>query len=156
LAACVEEASRFGEKSPVVKLHLSDEPVVVSGDAEALHSVAQNLIGNACKFTPAGGTVDVTLEPARDRVRFVVADTGIGISKDDLPHIFERFYRSPHASSQATGAGLGLAIVARLVEIMHGTITVASEAGRGTTVTVEYPRVVFESGSPEPVMSEQA
>lgn len=156
IASAVEEASRFGENGAVVQAHLCPEPVIVRGDAEALRSVAQNLIGNARKFTPAGGRVEVTLELSRDRSRFIVADTGIGISKDDLPHIFERFYRSPQASAQATGAGLGLAIVARLVELMHGTITVASETGRGTTVTVEYPRAIPDAGAPEPAMSEQA
>ncbi len=146
----IEEVGRFGAAGPRIELHMGDAPAIARGDAEAMRSVAHNLVGNALKFTPATGRVDVTVEVDLDRVRFIVADTGIGISKDDLPHIFERFYRSPQAAAQASGAGLGLAIVARLVESMHGTISVASEVGRGTTVTIEYPRA-SEVGEPQTV-----
>jgi PAS domain S-box-containing protein len=124
-----------------IHLHQGSEPVIVRGDVEALRSVATNVIGNAVKFTPASGSIDVTVEADKGRARLVVADSGIGISKGDLPRIFERFYRAPQAAARASGAGLGLAIVARLVELMQGTITVASELGRGTTVTIEYPQV---------------
>ncbi len=136
----IEEVGRFGDAGPRVEVHIDDEPAIVRGDADGMRSVVYNLVGNALKFTPASGRVDVTVEVDKNRVRFIVADSGIGISKDDLPHIFERFYRSPQAAAQASGAGLGLAIVARLVESMHGTISVASEVGRGTTVTIEYSR----------------
>lgn len=146
----IEEVGRFGEARSRIELHVGDEPALVRGDAEALRSVVHNLIGNALKFTPPPGRIDVTVEVDKRRVRFIVADTGIGISKTDLPHIFERFYRSPQAATRASGAGLGLAIVARLVALMHGTISVASEVGRGTTVTIDYPR------SSEQAQSERA
>ncbi|HXW52131.1 MAG TPA: histidine kinase dimerization/phospho-acceptor domain-containing protein, partial [Candidatus Acidoferrales bacterium] len=80
----VEETARFGD-GPTLELHADAGRALVYGDPEALRSVAQNLIGNARKFTPATGHVAVTLETTKDRVRFVVADSGIGISKDDLP-----------------------------------------------------------------------
>jgi PAS domain S-box-containing protein len=140
-ASSVEEAARVSTAAAAIRFHQPSEPVIVSGDLEALRSVAANVIGNAVKFTPASGHIDVTVEGDKGRARLIVADTGIGISKDDLPRIFERFYRSPHAAARAGGAGLGLAIVARLVELMQGTITVASELGKGTIVTIEYPQV---------------
>jgi len=68
-----------------------------------------------------------------------VADTGIGIPENDLPHVFERFYRVERPGTEIRGTGLGLAIVARLVERMHGVISISSEVGRGTTVSVEIP-----------------
>jgi PAS domain S-box-containing protein len=135
----VEGLQRFGDVGPHVELHLPEFPVLVRGDEEALRSVVDNLIGNARKFTPPSGRVDVTVEVDVGLARLIVSDTGVGIAKSDLPHIFERFYRAPMTATRAVGAGLGLAIVARLVELMHGTISVASEVGRGTTVITEYP-----------------
>jgi PAS domain S-box-containing protein len=135
----IEAFQRFTEGSPHVEVHLSETPTFVAGDEEALRSVIDNLVSNARKFTPPSGRVDVTVEHDAQRARLIVSDTGVGIAKSDLPHIFERFYRAPLTAARAAGAGLGLAIVARLVELMHGTISVASEVGRGTTVTIEYP-----------------
>lgn len=137
----IEEIARFGAAGPRIELHLGREPAIVRGDEEALRTVIDNLVGNARKFTTSAGRVDVTVEQDGARVRLIVADTGVGISKSDLPHIFERFYRAPKTAAAASGAGLGLAIVARLVDLMSGTISVASEVGRGTTVTIEYPLV---------------
>jgi PAS domain S-box-containing protein len=141
-SSSMDDVVRLSRDEAQIHLHQGSESVIVRGDVEALRSVATNVIGNAVKFTPASGRIDVTVEADKGRARLVVADTGIGISKDDLPRIFERFYRAPQAAAQASGAGLGLAIVARLVELMQGTITVASELGRGTTVTIEYPQVM--------------
>jgi PAS domain S-box-containing protein len=137
----IDETSQLGATTPAVVLHPSSTPAIIHGDDEALRSVVHNLVGNARKFTPPDGRVEVKVE--RDGcARLIVSDTGAGIAASDLPHIFERFYRAPLTAGGAPGAGLGLAIVARLVELMHGTISVASEVGRGTTITVEFPLAV--------------
>ncbi len=135
----MEELQQIHRSGPRIELHLCEQPAIILGDEEALRSIVDNLLGNARKFTPADGRVDVTVETEHDRVRLAVTDTGVGIPSSDLPHIFERFYRSTRTAAKAPGAGLGLAIVSRLVALMNGTISVASEVGHGTTVTIEYP-----------------
>jgi PAS domain S-box-containing protein len=134
-------------QAPPVDVRLPGSPAVVRGDEVALRRVVGNLIGNARKFTPVSGIVTVTVERSATRVRLTVADTGVGIPEVDLPHIFDRFYRVERPGTAIRGTGLGLAIVARLVEQMHGTISVSSVVGKGTTVTVEYPAASIASGS---------
>ena len=141
----IEAFQRFGDAGPQVVVRLGDAPALVSGDEEALRSVIDNLVSNARKFTAPPGRIDVTVERDAEHARLIVSDTGMGIAKSDLPHIFERFYRAPLTAARAPGAGLGLAIVARLVELMRGTISVASEVGRGTTVTIEYPLAAVQA-----------
>jgi PAS domain S-box-containing protein len=148
VASEVEELEHFGQTGPRIELHLCAQPATVLGDEEALRSIVDNLVGNARKFTSPAGQVDVSVETDHERVRFIVTDTGVGIPKSDLPHIFERFFRSTQAGAKAPGAGLGLAIVARLVDLMRGTISVASEVGRGTTVTIEYPLATAPARAP--------
>jgi len=113
---------------------------VVCADAAALRRVLMNLVENAIKYNRDGGRVSVTAEPARDRVRIRVADTGVGIAAEHLPRLFRRFYRVDKARSRETGgSGLGLAICKSFVEAQGGTISVASAPGQGTTFTVELP-----------------
>jgi PAS domain S-box-containing protein len=144
----VEDVLQLGTTDPVLELHVGPTPVIIRGDADAVRSVVHNLVGNARKFTAPGGRVDVTVDQDSAHARLIVSDTGAGIPASDLPHIFERFYRAPLTASKAPGAGLGLAIVARLVELMRGTISVASEVGRGTTITVEYPLAQVAAAAP--------
>ena len=114
-----------------------NKPVSVIGDSSRLKQIFINLINNAILYTPSGGTVSVTLFEDDHSAYIKVADTGIGISKEEIPRIFERFYRVDKARSRNTGGtGLGLSIVKHLVEAHHGTITVESEVGVGTTFTV--------------------
>ena len=114
-----------------------NKPVSVIGDSSRLKQIFINLINNAIVYTPSGGTVSVTLFEDDYSAYIKVADTGIGISKEEIPRIFERFYRVDKARSRNTGGtGLGLSIVKHLVEAHHGTITVESEVGVGTTFTV--------------------
>ncbi|KVV51510.1 hybrid sensor histidine kinase/response regulator [Burkholderia territorii] len=114
---------------------------VINADGERIRQVLSNLLSNAIKFTPAGGSIKVSLTRAGARVRLSVADTGQGISADRLPHLFDTFNRSEGASvSPKRGLGLGLSIVRNIARLHGGEVAAASDgAGRGTTVTVMLP-----------------
>ena len=110
-------------------------------DKSALDRVLSNMISNAIKFTPSGGSVDVHLHPAPDAIEIAVADTGVGIEEAFLPDLFEAFTQESTGNTRAfEGSGLGLAITKRLVDLMGGTISVESTKGEGTTFTVRLPR----------------
>jgi signal transduction histidine kinase len=112
----------------------------LEGDADRLGQVVDNLLTNAVKFTPAGGRVDVRLFRAEGLVKLEVSDSGMGISNEDVEHLFERFFRTSDARVQAIqGTGLGLSIVAAIVEAHGGSIEVESELGVGTTFRVVLP-----------------
>ncbi|MFX3658781.1 MAG: two-component system histidine kinase PnpS [Ectobacillus sp.] len=114
------------------------ERVFVLGDPHRLKQIFINLMSNAISYTPAGGRVTVEAEEQNGWVCVKVSDTGIGISKEEIPRIFERFYRVDKARSRNTGGtGLGLSIVKHLVEAHRGMITVESEVGKGTVFTVK-------------------
>ena len=123
--------------------HDSVRHLHVNADELRIEQVLVNIISNAIKYTPSGKTVDLIAEeePAgenRYRYRFIVRDTGIGISEDYLPHIFESFTREEKTTvNRVQGTGLGLAITARVVELMGGTISVKSKVGEGSEFTVE-------------------
>ncbi len=102
---------------------------LVHGDIRLLERAIQNIIDNAFKFTPPGGRVTVSLARAGSKVRFAVSDTGPGIAPEDLPHIFERFYRS-ESSGAGSGVGLGLAISQRIADL-HGTVIEAQNLPEG-------------------------
>ena len=99
-----------------------------------------NLIDNAIKFTPAGGTIHVSVEEDGAWLTASVHDTGIGIPAAEKDRIFERFHRVPTPSARTDGSGLGLAIAKRIVELHRGTIGVESTPGHGTTFSVRLPR----------------
>src|SRR5262249_3510132 len=122
-----------------VTLTIAVEPVVVRGDVLRLGQVVTNLVGNAVKFTPAGGEISVRLERAGAEARLTVRDTGVGIEPDALPHLFDRFRQAATAGGRA-GLGLGLAVVRNLVELHGGTARAESAGhGRGATFTVTLP-----------------
>src|SRR3989449_24587 len=119
------------------------DPIVVAVDATRIRQLILNLLTNAVKYTPPGGTVRMQLGSANGRVTLSVADTGIGIAPGDLPHIFDRFWRADSArtrTGERPGAGLGLAISKWIAEAHGGRIDVVSRPGRGTTFTVTLPR----------------
>jgi signal transduction histidine kinase len=116
----------------------SDVPEVW-GDRDRLLQVFENLIGNAIKFTPAGGSITVGATPKDDYVVFWVADTGCGIASESLPRVFDRFWQATRAGRK--GAGLGLSITKGIVEAHGGRIWVESTAGRGSTFSFAIPKV---------------
>jgi signal transduction histidine kinase len=103
-----------------------------------------NIVTNAIKYTPRGGTVSISLAQDDEAVTISVRDTGIGIAAGDLPHIFERFWRADPARSRTgdrPGVGLGLAITKWIVEAHGGSISVQSRPGRGSVFTVRLPKI---------------
>lgn len=120
---------------------------LVSGDPDRLQQVVWNLLSNAIKFTPVGGQVSVQLERIDSHAQIKVIDTGIGISSDFLPYVFERFRQAESTSTRAHGGlGLGLAIVRNLVELHGGTIQVESPGvGQGATFIVQLPLIINRS-----------
>ena len=148
LRGIVEEVRETGEllaeESGVrVEVTTPPDPIVVAVDATRIRQLILNLLTNAVKYTPPGGTVRMQLGYANGRVTLSVADTGIGIAPGDLPHIFDRFWRADSArtrTGERSGAGLGLAISKWIAEAHGGRIDVVSRPGRGTTFTVTLPR----------------
>jgi two-component system, OmpR family, sensor histidine kinase BaeS len=125
-----------------VELTLLREPgtVDVSADPDRLSQALINLLSNALKFTPAGGSVQVGVGAAGGAVLLKVTDTGIGIGPADLPHVFERFYRADSSRSRSTGgSGIGLSIAKAIAEAHGGTLTVTSSPGRGSEFTITLP-----------------
>ncbi len=114
-------------------------PLVAEVDVELFERALANVLDNALRFTPAGGTITIgaAREPGRIVVR--VRDSGSGIAADDLPHLFHRHYRGRGGAAADGGKGLGLAIVRRIAELHGGTVAVASAPGAGTAVTIELP-----------------
>jgi two-component system, OmpR family, sensor histidine kinase BaeS len=116
------------------------EPVVVRGDKARLHQVVTNLLNNAAKFTAAGGRISLTVEASDREARLVVADSGIGIPTDELPLVFERFWRG-RAARRVAGSGIGLAVVAELVHAHGGEVRVTSTEEKGACFVVTLPRL---------------
>lgn len=116
------------------------ESCLVYGEARKLQRIVANLLDNALKFTPATGTVAVSLKADNGQVAIAVRDTGIGISEDDLPHIFKRFYRCDNSRAQH-GTGLGLSLVKAIAGSLGGSVNVTSHLGKGSTFTVSFPQM---------------
>lgn len=125
---CVEQSNRLSG-------------VTINADVGRLYQVLGNLVVNALRYTPPGGSVTQQGEPVPGGVRLIVRDTGQGIAPEDLPFIFDRFWRGDQARSRAEGAGggLGLAIARQLVQAHGGRIEVKSQPGQGATFTIQLP-----------------
>ncbi|HOB87402.1 MAG TPA: ATP-binding protein, partial [Bacillota bacterium] len=141
LAACLENLQLKGvEKGVKLELQVEEKLPLLMVDERRFYQVMINLVENALRFSPRGGTIRVRAHPGEGGVFFYVSDEGPGIPKEEQPFIWNRFYKVDKARSrQETGCGLGLAIVRRIVELHGGWITVESEPGCGTTFTFWLP-----------------
>jgi two-component system phosphate regulon sensor histidine kinase PhoR len=145
LAAMVRELApdfslSFAEAALTLNVTAEMEVAQVIGDPIHLRRVLDNLLGNARKFTPAGGMVEVRLWHEAERLLITVADTGIGIPENQLERVFERFYQVDGSMTRRYGGtGLGLALVKEIIEAHGGHISVRSHVGKGSTFTVELP-----------------
>jgi signal transduction histidine kinase len=145
----VDHAEPVAERKGVaLQAHLPPDAISQPHDPPRLGQVLGNLIGNAIKFTPAGGHVDVYVEAADEGARFRVVDDGVGIDPDELEHVFDRFYRGTRQPEErAGGSGLGLAIARSIVDMHHGRVAISSTPGEGTEVIVTLPADVSQSSS---------
>ena len=147
-AAAADLRSRADEAEIDLQVVRHEEPVVALGAARSLSGVLTHLIDNALKFTPTGGHVTVEALNEGDHAVLRITDDGIGIPADEVDHVFERFFRAANAHEHAIqGAGLGLSIVASVVEVHGGHVTVSSDPGVATVFTVALPRVHAEAAA---------
>ena len=150
VADVAETAGMLGEGVGVTEVHsVPDTPVRLAVDRGRIREMLLNMVTNAIKYTPQGGTVSLNLEQDDESVTLSVRDSGIGIAPGDLPHIFERFWRADPARSRTgdrPGVGLGLAITKWIAEAHGGSITVQSRPGRGSIFTVRLPKAPVSVG----------
>ncbi|MBU7586962.1 MAG: HAMP domain-containing histidine kinase [Nostoc sp. TH1S01] len=123
-----------------LKSDFSESPIMVKIDADLICLAVINLLGNACKYTPAGGMVELRLFSKYNQAIIEVEDNGIGIAASDLPHIFEQFYRvEQHQTNSTNSFGLGLAIAQQIIEAHGGHLSVKSEQGKGSVFQIKLP-----------------
>jgi PAS domain S-box-containing protein len=135
------EMPRARAKGQTVRVELPAQAVVVSGDPARLRQVVSNLVNNASKYTPAGGTIVVSARNAEEEAVLRVSDDGIGIAPHLVGDVFDLFVQVQSGTSSQSGLGIGLALVKRLVELHGGNVSCASDGvGRGTCMTVRMPR----------------
>jgi len=131
-----------------LNLHIEGDIPKLNIDVNYMDQVISNLIDNAIKYTPSGGKIDVKVEDIGRFVKVSVSDTGIGIPKEDLPRIFERFYRGDKSRNPSLGGvGLGLSIVKHIVEAHGGKVGVESELGKGSTFYFILPKEGYQKAS---------
>lgn len=140
-AATADMHVRAEDKGVQLEVAIPEGLPLVEGDKDHIEQALMHVLRNAIEYTPAGGTVTVTAQPAKECVEVRIADTGIGIAAKDLPHIFNEFYRGENARQMVReSTGMGLALVRHIVDRHGGRVDVDSELGRGTTVTLALPR----------------
>ena len=148
--ACDQGSALAEAKQVAFRRQIPNQPVWIKGDSHALHRLFLILIDNAVKYTPADGCVEVSLRESDGSAVGEVRDTGIGIGADDLPSVFERFYRADKARSRESGGvGLGLSIGRWIAEAHAGTIEVQSSLGHGSVFQVRLPLANSDSWNKE-------
>jgi PAS domain S-box-containing protein len=139
-AEAIEAARPAADQKSLELLLVGDPHAELVGDRARLSQLVDNLVSNAIKFTPAGGHVEVAVRNGAGNVTIEISDSGMGISAEDQERLFQRFYRTPAATSQAIpGTGLGLAISKAIVDAHEGTIELESAEGQGTTFRITIP-----------------
>jgi PAS domain S-box-containing protein len=146
LASQVAAQMRLLLKRHTLELRTADAPLEIEGDELQLGQVLQNLIQNAVKYSPLGGTIVLEVRHAAEQALISVADQGIGIPAAAVPHLFSRFYRAPNAEAwHISGMGIGLYIVKEIIRLHEGEIHVASAEGKGATFTISLPIVRMQA-----------
>ena len=140
--SAVEQAMPSAKRRGVaLSMSVPDAPIRIRHDPQRVGQVVTNLVANAIKFTPPGGSVTVVVTAHRDGARIEVSDTGVGIDASELPRIFDRFYRGSRANeARGSGSGLGLSIVRSIVDMHRGTVSVDSRLGTGSRFSVFLPK----------------
>jgi len=134
-------------KNVEIVTSISNTPGSISGDGLSLSEAFVNILGNAIKYSHDGSKVFVNVGNGGNDVLVSIKDNGIGISPEDLPHVFEGFYRGENSQSIAAGHGIGLAVSRQIVEAHNGSITVESELGKGTTFFIHLPKLITNQSS---------
>jgi signal transduction histidine kinase len=138
-AEAVDAARAAAGGKVVIEYVPPKEPVEASFDRDQIYRVVMILLDNAVKYTPEGGIVAADVRREDDRVRLEVSDTGVGIPAEDLPRVFERFYRADPARSEG-GAGLGLSIARQIARAHGGEVEAKSKPGKGSTFVLHIPK----------------
>ncbi len=125
------------EKSIAIKEEYPDNNVIINADKERILQVFENILSNAVKFTAPGGRITIFARLRKNELEVIISDTGIGIPKKDLPHIFQKFYRVSRSDNSIPGSGLGLSLVKQIIDLHKGFITLKSEENNGTTVIMK-------------------
>jgi signal transduction histidine kinase len=159
IESAVEQQRASAERKGItLTATVPGRPLRIRHDPPRVGQIVSNLVANAIKFTPAGGDIRVVAKAEADGgARIEVMDTGVGMAPEELPRIFERFYRGSEANeARSTGSGLGLAIVKSIVDMHHGSIAVESRRGVGSRFVVELPKDPREVVAVEPPRPDEA
>jgi signal transduction histidine kinase len=138
LAPLVERV-QVQAKSKNTEVTLQTVPASIFVNKTNFMRAIQNVLNNAVYYTPPYGKINIVLSKKAKHTILTISDTGVGISNEDLPHIFDRFYKASHSRNDQTGSGLGLSIAKEFVERYNGTIKVTSVLGKGTVVAITVP-----------------
>ncbi len=127
------------DKGINISLRIAEEPLIIAADRSRLQRAFANLLDNALKFTPTGGWVSLATRLTESSVEIIIADSGIGIEEEDLPHVCERFYRADRSRS-TPGTGLGLSLVQSIIQAHHGTMAITSAENTGAQISIALTR----------------
>jgi signal transduction histidine kinase len=147
VAPIVQMLDRVSHRHPIA-IAMPDEPIPIAGDAERLQRVMENIISNAIKYSPQGGSIEVSVGPEHGTALLSVRDHGIGVSAEALPRIFQPSFRAAEAAQTAAGLGLGLSIAAEIMRLHGGEIT-AVNAQPGLIVSLRFPLLTIQSPIPD-------